>query len=281
MQKSLFEENVITSLGSVDEEGLNNKGGNNTKPSPNEDCCSCCGRPLSELTPFGKSGYPLKGNYEGQLMLITTRPFVPFYDILETIYYNFTKNCSTDEDFQKAEEKLVRKYGEKKVEFIKFMIAHICVEPDDSLECRDCIVLDDYEYYDRLADRHQPERCDCCGRLLGELKPFTAGHPVASHFKGKLLTKRYRPETSVIEDAKILNEIWGNCITYEDRRNAREKLIPQYGEEEAMVLWIFAFFLLGQFKKSWECTDCIALDSRQYLEKKLAKESVSAHDSSG
>jgi hypothetical protein len=42
MQKSLFEQNGISCLGSVAEE-----------PPPSEPCCEGCGRPFSQLKPFG------------------------------------------------------------------------------------------------------------------------------------------------------------------------------------------------------------------------------------
>ena len=101
MQKSLFEENEITSLGSVDGEDLTPKGGININPSPNGNCCICCGRPQSELTPFVE-GVFLGKNY---------RRDAPANEVFDRIYDEFFDNCSTDSDFQKAEEKLVQKYG--------------------------------------------------------------------------------------------------------------------------------------------------------------------------
>ena len=143
-----------------------------------------------------------------------------------------------------------------------------------SRECSDCICLDEYAFRERYLDSlDPPEKCDCCGRHLGELKPFTEGDPVVSHFKGKLLARRYRPDAPPTEEVnKMMDEFFGNFITYEDHREAYEKLIQKYGEEEAEKLWTFAFFLDCIFKSSWECRNCIVLDTHQYFKKIMRKD---------
>ena len=150
-----------------------------------------------------------------------------------------------------------------------------------SRECSDCICLDEYAFRERYFDSEDPpEMCDCCRKLLGELKPFTEGDPVMDHFNGKLLARRYRPDATPTEESnKIMDEFFGNCITYEDCAKAQRGLIQKYGMEEGYKLWTFAFFLDGLFKDSWECRNCIVLDTHQYLEKKMAQESDSGHDS--
>ena len=59
MKKILFEENGITSLGSVDDdEDLKPKGGININPPPLSESCDCSGRPLCDLKTFGEAGDP-------------------------------------------------------------------------------------------------------------------------------------------------------------------------------------------------------------------------------
>ena len=283
MQKTLFEENGITSLLRVDgDEDLKLRPGININAPPSEGRCHCCGRHLSELKPFGKAGDPLVGDFDGALLLKNFRPDAPHNEVVERIYEEFFGNCHTDQDYQKAKEKLVQKFGEKKAEYIVNWTM-ISGSVGSSWECRDCICLDDYEFDARHADSLDPPgRCDCCGRHLGELKPFTEGDPVMDYFNGKLLARRERPCAPPTDESnKIMDEFFGDCITYEDHQKAKEKLIQKYGEEEAEKLWTFAFFLDGSFQSSWECTDCIGLDTHQYLEKKMAQEPNSGPDSPG
>jgi hypothetical protein len=274
MQKSLFEVNGISSLGSADGEDLTPKDAINTTPPPDEYCCDCCGRPESELKPFS--------NIEGDLLRKTFRSYGLFIDVVHNINIKFFDKCITHEDKQKAMKKLVQKYGKTKAERIinlEYAAAHLL----KSFECIDCISLNNFQYFERcIHNFDQLERCDCCGRHLCELSPFIEGDPVMDYFNGKLLARRYRPDAPPIEGLnKMMDEFFGNCITYEDHEKAQEELIQKYGLEEAKKLWTFAFCLDDLFKKSWECKDCIALDTHQYFGKKVAQESDSTHNSSG
>ena len=273
MSELLFEVNGISSLGSVDGEDLTSKDLINTIPPPDEDGCDCCGRPLSELTPFD-------GPFiEGALLAEFVRRDAPYNEFVERINVEFFGNCS---DFQKAKEKLVKKYGEEKAKYI-INWDIISNSISSSRECRDCIVLDDYEFLERRIDsRDPPKRCECCGRHLGELKPFTEGDPVMDHFNGKLLARRNRPDAPPTEGVNtMMDTFFGNCITYEECNEALEKLFQKLGEEEAEKLWTVAFFLDPIFKSTWECKNCIVLDTHKYFEKKIAQESGSRHDSPG
>jgi len=240
--------------------------------------CNCCKRHTSELKPFDKAG----NLFDGALLMKIFRPALPHNEFVDKIYDEFFRNCPPEKDFQKAEEKLVQRYGAKKANFIiDYAMGSGCI--GSSWECRDCIVLDGYEFDERRLDSWAPpEKCDCCGRHLGELSPFTEGDPVMDYFKGKRLARRYRPDAPPTGELnKMIDEFFGNCITYEDHQEALENFIQKYGEEKALELWTFAFVLDDLFKKSWECKDCIALDTHQYFEKKIAQKSDSGPDSSG
>ena len=70
----------------------------------------------------------------------------------------------------------------------------------------------------------------------------------------------------------------------QNQKNESGKLrveTEKYGLEEAQKIWAFAYYLDGLFKPSWECRNCVALDTHQYFEKKMAQESDSGHDNSG
>ena len=273
----------IRNLGSISkEEDLKVRPGINLNPPPSDGRCDGCGRLLSQLKPFGKAGDPLVGDFDGALLVKKYRAFAPRTTFYETIWDEFFRNCSTASDFQKAEEKLAQKYvGKNANNIIGYIEAASFVSA--SWECRDCIVLGGCEFAEKSRDyREQPERCDCCGRLLGGLKPFTERDPVARHFNGKQLARRYRPDALPTEEVnKMMDELFGNCITYDDHDEACGKLIQKYGREEALKLWTFAFFLDGSFQSSWECRDCIALDTHQYFGKKVAQQQDSGPDSPG
>jgi hypothetical protein len=264
MSKVLCKGNRVISLKVIN-------GGGNLKPigdnvKIHDDCCSICKRPLSELTPFAN----------GALLRGKLRRRAPYNKVFNRIFDEFFSNCSTYRQCQKAGKKLIKKYGEERANQIISWVT-LTFKLKWCLECRDCVSLDDYESDERFHDGwNPPERCYCCGRHLGELKPFIEGDRVVSFFIGKPLARRYRPDALPTEGVtKVMDEFFGKCITYEDQQKAKVKLIQKYGEEEAENLWTNAFFLADWddlLKSSWECKDCIGLDTHQYLEKKMAQE---------
>jgi hypothetical protein len=259
MEQKTLRENGIT-LGSGDVTATD---GIKINPPPNEPHFFCCGRPQSELTPF----------VEGVFLGKKYRRDAPQNKVVQIIYDEFFENCNTDEEYLKAKEKLVHKYGEKKAENIIGWVSLSNIVGSHG-ECVDCICLDDYAFKERYLDSlDPPEKCDCCSRNLGELSPFTEDDPVMNHFNGKLLARRYRigaPPTEGVN--KMADELFGNCITVQDLIKSQKKIIQEYGMEEGYKLWTFTFFLDDLFKHSWECRDCIILDTKQYFKKIMAQE---------
>jgi hypothetical protein len=274
MSKVFFESNGMTSLLSVDqEEDLQLRPGGNINPPPGDGRCSCCKRHITELKSFGKAGDPLVGDFDGAFLVKRFRTDAPYNEVIQKIYDKFFENCQTESEHEQAEERLVMKYSKKLANnIIKWAL--ISGSIGSSWECRDCICLDEYAFEERISDNsNPPEKCDCCGRDHSKLSPFKEGDPVMDHFKGKLLARRYRLCILPTKEAdKILNEFFGTCITYEDHQKAKKKLIEKYGKKRAENLWTFEFFLNDMVQKSWECTECIILDTHQYLEKKRALE---------
>ena len=107
MSEILINENGVISMGSVDsEEDLKTKPGLiNLNPPPQDGNCSCCGRPISELKPFGGPGDPLVGDFTGAYLV-----------------------------------KKYRSFGG-------------CVS--SSWECRDCAVLDEVEFHEKLRQKYE------------------------------------------------------------------------------------------------------------------------------
>ena len=66
MATTMFENNGIISLGSISsEQDLQLGNGFYINPPPQDGTCTCCGRHISELKPFGKAGDPLIGDFDG------------------------------------------------------------------------------------------------------------------------------------------------------------------------------------------------------------------------
>jgi len=124
MQKSLFEENEIENLESVDgEEDLKPKDGINISPPPADGRCEGCGRHLSELKSFGKARDPLVGDFDGALLLKNFRWDAPPEEN-DKIMNEFFRGCSSREDFDKVNEKLIEIYGQEVAEWMIFSFSH-------------------------------------------------------------------------------------------------------------------------------------------------------------
>ena len=110
-------------------------------------------------------------------------------------------------------------------------------------------------------------RCECCGKHITELEPFSVvGHPWGVDVENVLLVKNSRP--SVLRDERvdgILKEFLGGNLSNEDYEKAMEKLHEVYGHEMAEHLLRYNF-VEGQVSASWDCCDCMQLDTEAYLE---------------
>ena len=158
MAQIRFKNESCISLGTVEgEEDLKPISGRwNINAPPEDGRCDCCGKPLSELKPFGKAGDPLVGDFDGALLIKTGRPMGPPDEEAEKIIDKFYENWETEEDYKKAWEALVAKYGEEEAKNLELR-ADAASQVGSSWECRDCIVLDVHEYFEKLAARYSQE----------------------------------------------------------------------------------------------------------------------------
>jgi hypothetical protein len=120
-------------------------------PPPRDGRCKCCGRHLSNLSPFGKAGDPLEEDFEGALLVITSRPELPEPNAeIQEIGELYFGSCKTRSDYARAIRRLDEDYGEdaqgitywlEGASYLRF-----------SWECRDCIVLTNDEFFEKLGD---------------------------------------------------------------------------------------------------------------------------------
>jgi len=116
-------------------------------------------------------------------------------------------------------------------------------------------------------------RCDCCGRHMGELKPFgKAGDPLVGDFEGALLIKKFRPDGPYDEKAE---KAWDKAEKHLADAGCKDKdplewLIKKYGKEKGEKFY-WSSQAYGQVGKSWECRDCAVLDSDEYFEKRYSQ----------
>jgi hypothetical protein len=149
MQKTFFEGNGITSLLVVEgEEDLKLRPGINLNAPPSDGRCDCCKRHLSELKPYGKAGDPLVGDFDGALLIKTFRGDFPPDEEAERIMDEFFQDCRSEEDYKKAKERLIQKYGEEEAENINL---RACASSQIGAFwlCRDCIILNEDEFYEK------------------------------------------------------------------------------------------------------------------------------------
>lgn len=142
------------SLGSIDGwSDLKPRTGFNINPPPADGRCGCCGRSLDELKPFGKAGDPLVGDFSDALLVKTFRAMSPPDEEVT----KFFGECRTAEDYKRAEKMLIEKYGQEEAERIMWLV-QLSSTVGASWECRDCAVLDIYEYHEKLSERLSEEQ---------------------------------------------------------------------------------------------------------------------------
>jgi hypothetical protein len=148
-----IEDDETIYLESIDEEADLNlwPGLRIINPPPRDGRCKCCGRHLSNLSPFGKAGDPLEEDFEGALLVITSRPELPEPNAeIQEIDGRYFGSCKTRSDYARAIRRLDEDYGED-AQGITYWI-----EGASALwfswECRDCIVLDNDEFFEKLGD---------------------------------------------------------------------------------------------------------------------------------
>ncbi|MFX0197220.1 MAG: hypothetical protein ACFFCW_13935 [Candidatus Hodarchaeota archaeon] len=149
MAKAFIKGKGVISLNSIDGwSDLEPRPGFNINPPPSNGRCNCCGRSLDELKPFGKAGDPLVGDFSDALLVKMFRTMYPPDEEVDKIYDQFFGECCTKDDHERAKKMLIKEYGQKEAERIMTW-AEVSSCVGASWECRDCAVLDIYEYHEK------------------------------------------------------------------------------------------------------------------------------------
>ncbi len=125
-------------------EDLNPWKGSPINSPPSDGRCQCCGRHISELTPFGGPGDPLVGDFGGALLVKGYRPMGSYDHEAVEASKEAEKQYKTD-GYEDSEGWLVANYGEKEGKRL-YYAACLCSQITASWECRDCFVLGEDEY---------------------------------------------------------------------------------------------------------------------------------------
>jgi len=114
-------------------------------PPSDDERCWVCGRSVSELTPFGGPGDPLEDDFTGELLVKTSRPAYPYVAEAGEAWERAEKetNCEVD-----PLPWFIETYGEGKGKRLYYE-GQLQGWMGSSWECRDCIILDDDEYFEK------------------------------------------------------------------------------------------------------------------------------------
>ena len=151
MTTKIFDGNGAVSLGSISsEKDLIDKERININPPPDDFCCDSCGRHISELTPFGKAGDPLVGDFDGELLVKKFRRMRPYDEKAEEALEHVEDIMEKEGQANDCPLEWLKKiYGEKLGDrYSLFVDAHR--QADSSWECRDCAVLEGDGYFEKL-----------------------------------------------------------------------------------------------------------------------------------
>jgi hypothetical protein len=131
------------------EDDLKPKPGININPPPEDGKCDCCGRSIRELKPFGGPGDPLVGDFTGAFLVKGYRPLGSYSEEAEKVQKEAMRRYEAD-GFDDPLDWMIDKYGKKKGEDM-YYANEACYSFGSSWECRDCIVLEDDEYGEKLG----------------------------------------------------------------------------------------------------------------------------------
>ncbi len=126
-------------------------------PPPADGRCQVCGRHISELKPFGGPGDPLVGNFKGELLVKRWRCEGPYDEEAEKAWDEAEKVTEGKPESGDLLPWFIGRYGEEKGERL-YWGGMLSASSRPSWECRDCTVLDEDEYFEKLNQRYQKSR---------------------------------------------------------------------------------------------------------------------------
>jgi hypothetical protein len=153
MTTKIIDNNGIVSLGSIlSENDLNIKARVNINPPPDDGRCDCCGKHISELTPFGKTIDPLNGDFDGEFLIKNFRRMGPYDEEASRAWYEAMKHMAiTGQKDNDPLDWMIETYGKDKGEHL-YWADQAYNQIGSSWECSDCAVLDTVEYFNKLQE---------------------------------------------------------------------------------------------------------------------------------
>ena len=112
-------------------------------PPPEDGKCQCCRKHVSELKPYDNPEHP---EFVGIYLFRTFRRGLPYNEEAERALDEAEQNCK---EGQSPRQWLIEKYGEEKGNDLNIQ-GNGSSTVSASWECRDCIILDEKEYFEKL-----------------------------------------------------------------------------------------------------------------------------------
>ena len=122
----------------------------NINPPPEDGRCDCCRRDFSELTPFRKTGDLLVEDFDGELLIKTFKAIGKYDEQDRKAWKRVEKimekeGCARDGPL----DWMIKIHGKEKGEQHLYAVG-LYSQVGSSWECRDCVVLDEKEYFEQL-----------------------------------------------------------------------------------------------------------------------------------
>ena len=118
-------------------------------PPPRDGNCECCGKNVNDLKAFGGAGDPLVGDFSGAKLVKTFRAMGGHNKVADEKIAKITEKLESElgqDNWDKFEEMMIEEYGKEETENL-FFYMQITDTISASWECRDCIVLNDEDYF--------------------------------------------------------------------------------------------------------------------------------------
>lgn len=120
-------------------------------PPPSDGNCECCGKHISELKPYGKSGDLFFDDYNKEFLLKKFRRGGTYDEKAEKAVEKALNHYAV-EGYKDPLEWMIKKYGKKEAEKLYYRDM-ACNQVGASWECKDCFFLNTDEYFKELDRR--------------------------------------------------------------------------------------------------------------------------------